>query len=320
MTHENFSFDSNIADIICLRDVDHTKLQELSTVSKMNQNMVVATKNTLDYLQSIHRTTVALDPLIPLIAGLATQPRLSKCLRINNSDYNGSIASQPAIRIQSGSGTSPVVSNSCLCRPKTGRKMTQRRIGPIIFVSGSSSSTRHVKDCPYYYDPTKSRKYGVKIMLGQCVRKWEATAMLNYNSSAGVFSIGPTLAFKAIVDAATSPAFRAVEGILHSHLEGDRIDDSVYETTLQDLLQMFTEGRASPTDTCQDGSTLVHVGHSQENIFMSLIDILQRVLEFPTSTLYDFFELESRVESFRKLLFGLISVGVPFNDADIQGK
>jgi hypothetical protein len=72
-------------------------------------------------------------------------------------------------------------------------------------------------------------------------------------NGAGGFSISPKLHFRAVVPK-DSPAFKLLDKYSHFMVEQGEI-----RRTHQALFELFHAGRASPTDTLENGDTLLHV-------------------------------------------------------------
>jgi hypothetical protein len=76
---------------------------------------------------------------------------------------------------------------------------------------------------------------------------------------AGGFSISPKLHFRAVVPK-DSPAFKLV-GKYGRHHRYLHMEKGEIRRTHQALFELFRAGRASPTDTLENGDTLLHVRH-----------------------------------------------------------
>ncbi|KAL2860023.1 hypothetical protein BJX68DRAFT_260995 [Aspergillus pseudodeflectus] len=86
--------------------------------------------------------------------------------------------------------------------------------------------------------------------------RFSVTASLTMTNGAGGFSISPKLHFRAVVPK-DSPAFKLVDkyGRHHRFLH---MENGEIRRTHEALFELFRAGRASPTDTLENGDTLLH--------------------------------------------------------------
>ncbi|KAL5341361.1 hypothetical protein BJX70DRAFT_66428 [Aspergillus crustosus] len=122
--------------------------------------------------------------------------------------------------------------------------------------------------------------------------------MMSLTRGAGSFAISPVIQIQAVV-AHNSPAFKLIADARYTHLYKtgliSRIDN--VKTT---LLRLFHEGRATPTDRLEDGSTILHaLCHS---IFLSVLKL----------------DPDSRGD-LTEFVRALINAGVPFNERTVDG-
>lgn len=126
----------------------------------------------------------------------------------------------------------------------------------MIILRESKTKLRHSHECVYFIPAGSDESVGFKIRLGPCSRCWNVHAALNYNRALGTYSISTSLHFKATVPK-NHPTFERMHNLFL--VREKRSPELPIEETLQSILKMFQEGRASPTDVNSDGNTLLHV-------------------------------------------------------------
>ena len=152
----------------------------------------------------------------------------------------------------------------CSCDNLIRRRATTYSIGRVHFFKSSVDSSNHSFTCPLYIGTKAITTVGFKMgyygrLLANTVR-----ATMTITIGAGGYSINPCLEFHAIVPF-DSPAFLLLDyGTFRRHFHTTPPTESIgvcdfFENTLQQLYELFQDGRASPTDTVEDGSTLLHV-------------------------------------------------------------
>ncbi|KAL3470051.1 hypothetical protein BJX99DRAFT_240167 [Aspergillus californicus] len=85
------------------------------------------------------------------------------------------------------------------------------------------------------------------------------TTSLTMTKGAGGFSISPNLQFRAVVPE-DSPAFSLLQSVFRSYIFdiSPMIGKSEIRRTHQELFELFHTGLASPTDTLENGDTILH--------------------------------------------------------------
>jgi hypothetical protein len=87
--------------------------------------------------------------------------------------------------------------------------------------------------------------------------RYTVTASLTVTKSAGVCSITPNLQFRATVPN-TSPAFSLIRATGRRLGRGENHHSLIRDTRIA-LFELFYTGKASLSDTLEDGSTIMHV-------------------------------------------------------------
>lgn len=144
----------------------------------------------------------------------------------------------------------------CACTARLRLLRSEHRFGPLIVLRESKTKLRHSHECVYFIHAGSDESVGFKFRLGPCSRCWNVHAALNYNRALGTYSISTTLHFKATVPN-DHPAFEKMHHLFF--VRETRSPEIPIEETLQSILKMFQDGRASPTDISSDGNTLLHV-------------------------------------------------------------
>ena len=152
----------------------------------------------------------------------------------------------------------------CSCTTLTRQRAVTYSIGRVEFFKTSVESSKHSVACPFYISTEATTTIGFKMayygrLLANTVR-----ATLSITSGAGGYSINPCLKFHARVPC-DSPAFLILDPetfrIRRRTTPPSQIREvcGYFENALQQLYELFRDGRASPTDTDEHGWTLVHV-------------------------------------------------------------
>ena len=152
----------------------------------------------------------------------------------------------------------------CSCASVSRRRVATYSIVRVDFFKRFVECSNHSATCPLYIQTKATTTVGFKIgyygrLLANTVR-----ATISITTGAGGCSINPCLEFHAIVPF-NSPAFLLLDyGTFRQHFHTTPPTETIevgdfFKTTLQQLYDLFQDGRASPTDTVEDGSTLLHV-------------------------------------------------------------
>ena len=152
----------------------------------------------------------------------------------------------------------------CSCTSVSRRRVATYSIGRADFFKSSVECSNHSAACPLCIRTKATTTLGLKIayygrLLANTVR-----ATISITTGAGGYSINPCLEFHAIVPF-DSPAFLLLDyGTFRQHFHTTPPTESIevcdfFKNTLQQLYELFQDGGASPTDTVEDGSTLLHV-------------------------------------------------------------
>ena len=152
----------------------------------------------------------------------------------------------------------------CSCATLTRRRTARCSVGRVDFFKTSVESSNHSITCPLYIRTEATKIVGFKMgyygrLLANTVR-----ATISITTGAGGYSINPSLKFHAIVPR-RSPAFRLLdcktlkERFLTPSAPQSKEVSDYFENTLQQIYELFQDGRASPTDTNESGQNLLHV-------------------------------------------------------------
>jgi hypothetical protein len=115
----------------------------------------------------------------------------------------------------------------------------------------------HKAGCSLYIPGQKTRILQARQTFCNRLLKFSIVASLNITTGAGGFAIGPQLKFRAVVPE-DSPAFKLIFDSRKSILLSRNIKSKLQDI-YKKLLQLYQDGRSSPTDTIPGGSTILHV-------------------------------------------------------------
>jgi hypothetical protein len=183
---------------------------------------------------------------LPQLVLARRQMEQSPAGRLQNSD------------IQQKSYRSQMTELGCKCpkRPRTPQSTLPRYMAFIFY-----RTSLHKPECPFYLQENQSTTAGVRYVLSRCGKRYLAEIALTWSAT----SVSPVLVFRNIVSP-YSPAFALLDA-LYTFLcftEGTgqySCVPSVFELVQSCLAKVFRTKSSSPTDTLQDGSTLLHVSY-----------------------------------------------------------
>jgi hypothetical protein len=115
----------------------------------------------------------------------------------------------------------------------------------------------HKAGCPLYIPGQKTRILQARQTFCNRLLKFSILASLNITTGAGGFAISPQLHFRAVVPK-DSPAFKLILDSRRSLINGKNIK-GILQNIYKKLLQVYQDGRSSPTDTIPGGLTVLHV-------------------------------------------------------------
>ena len=157
----------------------------------------------------------------------------------------------------------------CSCATLIRRRAATYSFGRINFFRTLVESSSHSFTCPLYIRTEATTTLGLKMAFyGRLLAK-TVQATISITAGAGGCSINPCLKFHAVVPN-DSPAFLILnyrafrkrfprnQSPTTSPSQSIEVCD-FFQSTLQDLYELFQDGRASPTDTSEFGQTLLHV-------------------------------------------------------------
>ncbi|KAL9118762.1 MAG: hypothetical protein Q9187_004691 [Circinaria calcarea] len=162
-------------------------------------------------------------------------------------------------------GSSRARQRGCLCRTqsnygslrKAQRYRWDDRSTKNSWNANLHSSLRiHRRDCPLYDEIESERLVGMSISYCGTLLMGAIRASISMTRGAGGFSISPSLTFSPVVPS-TAPAF----ALLNIRFTRDTtVNDmqQTYNIRLQQLSRLYSERKASPHDTDQDGNTVLH--------------------------------------------------------------
>ena len=152
----------------------------------------------------------------------------------------------------------------CSCSTLTRERGAKFSMGGIEVFKTSTETYKHSTTCAYCIRTEATTTVGLKMtyygrLLANTVR-----ATVSITSGAGGFSISPCLNFRALVSN-RSPAFKLLDSkTLYTHFvrtPPSRTSEvcDYFESTLQQIYELFQDKVASPTDINECGETLIHV-------------------------------------------------------------
>lgn len=152
----------------------------------------------------------------------------------------------------------------CSCSTLIRERAATYSIGIVEFFKASVESCKHSVTCPLYIGIKATTTVGLKTAYYKRLLANTVGATVSVTAGAGGYSISPCLKFRALVPR-DSPAFN----LLDSRRFTDHFRDwptsqtkevcKYFESTLQQLYELFKDGAASPTDMDEDGRTLLNV-------------------------------------------------------------
>ncbi|KAI1125412.1 hypothetical protein F5Y10DRAFT_284276 [Nemania abortiva] len=165
--------------------------------------------------------------------------------------------------------TSPVargsISQACLCRSSRKVSFYRREWGSFSFVYGALNTRRHLPGCPFSQidGETQATKFTLEFSgLKKVVQKAVVLSFV-YTRGAGGGSISPTLTYYPTVDESTAPAFRIVnlasDMISNSSPSSIREVECVLRCCYDNILVLYSKGKASPKDVNSKGESLIHL-------------------------------------------------------------
>ena len=126
----------------------------------------------------------------------------------------------------------------------------------------------HLPQCPFYTSPQQVRKLGARFHSVGYLLSTAILATVSMNTGSNGFSITPHLSFKAVVPS-NSPAFALFSrdnykkglsrGSTTSLCSEPATDAEILDSIMPNLLRLFAERRASPTDVNEFGQSFFHV-------------------------------------------------------------
>jgi hypothetical protein len=167
------------------------------------------------------------------------------------------LASKPSAMAELGSYISTC---SCLARKSSISKTFH--FGSFLFRDNIVTSKPHMEGCPLYVANLKSSRRRTLSFTG-IMKSLNSAIQLTFctKTGAGGFAINPSLMYFGVVDIHTAPAFQVLNLLekcpAHVLQKGDH--ELCLKVVLRKLQEVFSTGRARPTDIDQNGQSLLHI-------------------------------------------------------------
>lgn len=145
----------------------------------------------------------------------------------------------------------------CCIRPLYGKESRWTRHKYSIYWLSTAS---HHKTCPFHQFAERKQILGFNYAFCAYIMNISLRATISIVTGAGGLSISPRLSFRNTVPY-DSPAFKLLRQLRISNPDhiGSSTMSRFLETTLRQLYQLFSDGKASPHDETKYGETLLHV-------------------------------------------------------------
>jgi len=177
-----------------------------------------------------------------------------------NSGYTSvvaKLASKPSVVAELGSYISTC---SCLVRKSTTSK--NLHFGSFYLRDNVVTSKSHEEECPIYVANLKPSRRRTLSFTG-IIKSVNSAIILSFcaKTGAGGLSVSPSLTYFGVVNGNTAPAFRVLNSLLGvASYDTPKAHTLLYfKPVLRKLQEVFSSGRARPTDVTQHGGSLLHL-------------------------------------------------------------
>jgi hypothetical protein len=179
---------------------------------------------------------------------------------------------QGSLSSEVGSGQTLTTSSRpwCSCQPRVRKHGSKKYFWNTIFFIRSTDKNSHTSQCPLIkYAKSQTTCFGVNVLFCNYFLKGILFASMLATTGAGGWSISPNLGFRNTVN--DSPAFAIVYqlGGVQVNKESGRMESVIccpshIQAAIQQLQEVFAEGRASPSDLDILGDTILHVSETND--------------------------------------------------------
>lgn len=123
-----------------------------------------------------------------------------------------------------------------------------------------SSSLIHHRDCVLSRESQETKQFGLRIAFGGPLLRGAIHAAMSMTRGSGGFSLSPALTFNYVVPSNTGQ-FKLLNSSLGYALRWAPAADvrTAFEFRRRELLRLYQEGKASPSDVDENGETVMHV-------------------------------------------------------------
>lgn len=239
-------FETEEWDLTFGRDIQNTTLRQIASLASSDATISYNTTNISDRVNEIHHMMTAMVPILTQFSVSPQPQQIMWNIPSQSRQSQVGLRSSPSEDISAPSS----IHSICACKPRLRLLRSEHRVGPLIILRESKTKLCHSHECVYFIPIGSDESVGFKFRLGPCSRCWNVHAALNYNRILSTYSISTSLHFKANVPN-NHPTFERMHELFRLWLP--------VEETLQSILKMFQEGKASPTDVNSDGNNLLHV-------------------------------------------------------------
>jgi len=143
----------------------------------------------------------------------------------------------------------------CSCKGQT--RTSESHVSSGYLSAFWSRKTQHLPYCPLYARAERTDTLGAKYTYCSKAIGNSISVATSITRGAGGFAISPWLQFRAVVSE-NSPAFALLSHQSAYKTPGNDAEKFA-DVILEQMYQLFQDGKASPTDVLTDGRTLLHV-------------------------------------------------------------
>lgn len=222
----------------------------------------------------------------------------------------------------------PRSSQRCTCRAlykynPLGRSWSYKKrtgLTPARMNAGTFASTLvHRQDCELFCKNQATKQFGLRLSFSGQLIQGAVQAAMSITRGSGGFSISPTLTFNYIVPSRTGP-FKILD-FCFDHKTSAADMQITFEFRKQELLRLYQEDKASPSDVEENGRTVMHVGYQQNRFYRSPVALKfdqEACRIFRNSSVLPI--MDSNIfEVYFNFLRDLSEMGVPLNIGDAEG-
>lgn len=116
---------------------------------------------------------------------------------------------------------------------------------------------RHHLGCPLYQETEQVRQLAIRLAYSGIILAGAIQASISISRGSGGISISPTLAFIPTVPC-NAPAFKVYDVYRPYDYSASALQEA-FTFRKQELLRLYSEGKAAPWDVDEKGNNVLHV-------------------------------------------------------------